>query len=211
MQPIRVLIFFVCFSAAPAVFALPVTDFISFSGRDWAQVDLFTNQSWRDVSNVCAQSTGQCSGLLSGFDLAGWNWASNEEVGDFLFGPLTSHPGGAIGHEAAESEVNDFFAATGFREIGHPNIKISGQTRDQLNIQLGGRASITVNRFGALPYMVTTGAFGVIEDRLTTSGAWFFRNVQITNVPEPNAAFLLLFGTMIITVLTNVRSSSPGS
>lgn len=79
-----------------------------------------------------------------------------------------------------------------------------------LNVQLGGRAGIRANRFGSLPFLLASSGFGVIDDRLPTSGAWLFRSARATSVPEPNAALLLLVGIMIIAVLSKKYLKYPG-
>ena len=50
---------------------------VTVDGREWAQVEQFTNLSWNDINAICPE--GACAGTLNGYDMAGWTWAS---VGD---------------------------------------------------------------------------------------------------------------------------------
>ncbi len=51
---------------------------VTVDGREWAQVDQFSNLSWNDINAVCP--AGVCSGILNGYNMTGWTWAS---VGEF--------------------------------------------------------------------------------------------------------------------------------
>ena len=57
---------------------VPLTDTVTINGTEWAQVDLFLQLSWNDMNAVC--SGGPCSGLLNGYNMAGWTWASRADV-----------------------------------------------------------------------------------------------------------------------------------
>jgi hypothetical protein len=58
--------------------ANPITDTVTVDGREWAQVDLFTNLSWYQISAVCP--SGICVGVLNGHDMTGWIWASVDDI-----------------------------------------------------------------------------------------------------------------------------------
>ena len=51
---------------------------IMVDGREWAQVDLFTNLSWNQINAICPM--GVCAGTLNGHDMTGWTWASVEDL-----------------------------------------------------------------------------------------------------------------------------------
>lgn len=55
-----------------------ITDTVTANGREWAQVDLFTNLSWNEINAVCP--AGVCAGMLKGYDMTGWTWASLGDV-----------------------------------------------------------------------------------------------------------------------------------
>jgi hypothetical protein len=53
-------------------------DTVAVDGREWAQVDQFTDLSWSDINAVCPE--GVCDGMLNGYNMTGWTWASVEDV-----------------------------------------------------------------------------------------------------------------------------------
>jgi hypothetical protein len=57
---------------------VPLTDTVTINGTEWAQVDLFKSLSWSDMNAIC--SGGPCSGLLNGYNMAGWILASRADV-----------------------------------------------------------------------------------------------------------------------------------
>jgi hypothetical protein len=73
---------------------LPITDTVIADGKEWAQVNLFTNKeyalvpsylwtrlSWSAIDAICPSSGGGvCNGSLNGWDMTGWTWASVDEV-----------------------------------------------------------------------------------------------------------------------------------
>ena len=60
------------------IFSRSEPDSIMVDGREWAQVDLFTNLTWDQINAVCPE--GVCAGILNGFDMTGWTWASLDDV-----------------------------------------------------------------------------------------------------------------------------------
>jgi hypothetical protein len=64
------------------VFTLPqpISGTIIVNGREWAQPDLFIGLSWDEIKAVCSAQTGACSGLLNGYKMTGWTWASLDDV-----------------------------------------------------------------------------------------------------------------------------------
>lgn len=72
----------------------PITDTVTVDGREWAQVDLFTNLTWDQINAVCPE--GVCAGILNGFDMTGWTWASVDDVNalfNFYIGSEKLGPG----------------------------------------------------------------------------------------------------------------------
>ena len=63
--------------------------------REWAQPDLFLNLAWNDISSACPAN--ECAGVLNGYDMTGWTWASPADVyglyNEYLGpGTITSYP-----------------------------------------------------------------------------------------------------------------------
>ena len=57
-------------------------DTVTVDDNEWAQVDQFTNLSWNDINAVCP--AGVCSGILNGYNMTGWTWASGGDVAALL-------------------------------------------------------------------------------------------------------------------------------
>jgi hypothetical protein len=103
------------FKSAP-----PITDVIAVEGREWAQVDLFSNLSRNDINAVCPEPTGVCieDGILNDQDMTGWTWASLEDIralfnfyiGSDVLGPW---PGDTYGQD--DSIWASAFFAAGWR------------------------------------------------------------------------------------------------
>ena len=66
-------------------------DTVTVDDKEWAQVDQFTNLSWNDINAVCP--AGVCSGVLNGYDMTGWTWATVGEFEQLIIayeeGPIT--------------------------------------------------------------------------------------------------------------------------
>lgn len=61
-----------------------VNDIIEVGGKEWLQPILFLDLAWNDIDDVCPHDTGVCSGLLNGYDVTGWKWASVNDVNDLF-------------------------------------------------------------------------------------------------------------------------------
>jgi hypothetical protein len=53
-------------------------DMIAVDGKQWYQPYLFTELSWAEINAVCP--AGECAGVLNGYDMTGWTWASIKDV-----------------------------------------------------------------------------------------------------------------------------------
>jgi hypothetical protein len=49
---------------------------VTVDGKEWLQPLLFLNLSWADINAVCPNQTGVCTGVLKGYDMDDWTWAS---------------------------------------------------------------------------------------------------------------------------------------
>jgi hypothetical protein len=182
--------------------AMPITETVVFEGKEWAQVDLFLNLSWNEVSAVCP--AGVCAGILNSFEVDGWSWASRADVGNFLFGPLSSHPGGEAGIIEDGDTLTEFIAATGIRltsgsftpgPVGFVDAYIDGLTRGMLPTGHGTFASAEYG-YAPPPFVVTDAsrydsAAGALFDVVSPNprvGVWLYRTAE---VPEPTTLSLL--------------------
>lgn len=53
-------------------------DIVIVDDKQWLQPSLFLNLSWNAINAVCPE--GVCAGVLNGYDVTGWLWASVDEV-----------------------------------------------------------------------------------------------------------------------------------
>jgi hypothetical protein len=67
-------------AVSQTVSALPITDTVVVGTQEWAQVDLFSGNSWNTISMQCPDGTCTDTSTLSGYELAGWTWASVDTV-----------------------------------------------------------------------------------------------------------------------------------
>lgn len=72
--------------------ALAETAYTDASGRAWQQLTDTLGLSWLDMTGVCAESTGECNGVLGGRDLSGLHWADVATVNE-LFRELSAGAG----------------------------------------------------------------------------------------------------------------------
>lgn len=182
------------------VSAVPITDTVVVGGKDWAQVALFTNLSWNDIDAVC--SGGTCgAGTLNGWDMDGWSWASVTEVGAFL--ASVSPWDGAIGSilEVANTSTwaPAFFDTLGFNPtLTAPSIRqVQGLTSTIRDPQ-GPDAwcGFLSDAASGGPLNDTVGSLCGIQLSFSRDfiGAWFYRDVSISSVPEPTSLALVGLG-----------------
>ncbi len=101
-----VVLFFSFLLYSKALIAAPILDTVTIEGREWAQPDLFAGVTWNNINTVCPG--GVCgSGLLNGWDMQGWMWASYADMAA-LFNPYVERDGG--NGEDLLSEFPDLYA-----------------------------------------------------------------------------------------------------
>ena len=117
--------------------SFPIEEIITADGKEWAQVDIFSGLSWKDINAVCSADTGACSGVLNGYDITGWTWASVDEVNalfNFYIGSAVLGPG----PDLFVGQWDSTWAQTIFDNGWRPTIpsdslpQIAGATRSQV-------------------------------------------------------------------------------
>lgn len=178
----------------------PITDIVTVDGKQWAQVDLFTNLSWDDINGVCPG--GVCgSGTLNGYDMYGWSWASIDEMNNLFnyyftsanYSPLLG-PGPDVDATYGSGYANLFFA-DGWR----PTIV------DPIGVGTAGRMSDSSNYLGLMAgfdaidlNQAATGFYNSDPDGVS-SGAWFSRtDLPVTGVPLPATLSLIGLGLAVL-------------
>jgi len=97
-------------------------DTITVDGKKWAQVDLFTSLSWVDINAVCPGRIR--NGLLNGYDMTGWTWASVDDV-NALFNYYIGSPQLGTGpdlYSQLNSQWAPAFFGAGFRITDYEDV-----------------------------------------------------------------------------------------
>lgn len=188
--------------ASVAAYAMPITDTVIVDGTQWAQPNLFVNNSWNDINAQCPGGVCNAASVLNNWSLDGWTWATASKVGD-LFAAVTPHPGGiALFEEINSSWAPSFFAVTGFNPVTSnatvDSIRAFASTTTTFNgVVRADRPNIQHSAFqpGATASDKVTTRSGALSFDLSGSEAtgWFFRPASSVSasVPEPSLLGLL--------------------
>ncbi len=96
---------------ATATSAGPITDTVIVDNREWAQVDLFLGLTWDDINSACP--AGACgTGILNGYDMSGWTWASVADTNALFNSYLIQR--GVPGGDLLDPAKPDKYAGTFF-------------------------------------------------------------------------------------------------
>ena len=68
------------FTISQSVSAAPITDVVVVGNQEWAQVSLFTNNSWNAINTQCPAGVCGHTSSVNEWDLDGWTWASIDAV-----------------------------------------------------------------------------------------------------------------------------------
>ncbi len=166
--------------------AEPVTDTITVDGKEWAQVDLFSVLSWQDIDAVCP--AGVCSGVLNGFDMTGWMWATVEDLNSLFnsyIGFAALGPGSDTYAEGTNTEWAPAFFDDGWRpnnplDEGGISQAIFGVLRDKITAP-EGEVALPGAIVDAGPTAIGLGDFASTEGKvsldLKAGGSWFYRTL----------------------------------
>ena len=188
--------------------AAPILDTVVADGKEWAQVDLFTNLSANDFLEVCPNLV--CNDEeLNGWDMNGWRWATVEEVGA-LFSALSPHPGGIFFYLElrASWDLNIFNAGFRATQSRSGTLELRGITADR------GEVGHYVGHWKRDPGFAGNDWANTVEefpDFFTNLeyGGWFYKvtedAVEARQVPLPIIAVALYF---IFTVWAVSKKSS---
>jgi hypothetical protein len=162
-------------------------DTVAVPGREWLQVDLFLNLSWNDIIAVCPVAAGGvCTngGVLNGYNMTGWTWASvddvnalfNHYIGSEELGPGPDEYETGIGNTTwATAFFNDWrgFDLPGFSVDTTPGLV--GWVRNLVNEVEAYNpfigVAVTIDGDDA----INTGYSGDIEGKGEYLGGWFYR------------------------------------
>lgn len=181
--------------------ALPITAayYDSSSGLEWAQVSDTASLSWDQLSTVCAtDGLAACSANIGTVELAGWTWATSAQVlslfdaaSDLTAAQLADQTETAA-HSTWAPQLLSYFDATFFERGASA---VYGMSSDGPSFDPQG---------AWVPYVFddngmsedTASKRNVIAKYTSTStvGAWLYKSVEVSTVPEPASLSLTLLG-----------------
>jgi hypothetical protein len=156
----------------------PYQDIITVNGNEWLQPALFNNLSWNDINAVCPE--GVCAGMLSGYDMTGWTWASvddvnalfNHYIGSDVLGP------GPDDYEAEGPWAAAFFA-DGWFPNGNSDDGVTkttdGWVRDKSEEESACSATLRDVLHAPVPDNANTDCEGDVLHGSMYIGGWFYR------------------------------------
>ncbi|MCE2883779.1 MAG: hypothetical protein LW806_02620 [Planctomycetaceae bacterium] len=154
--------------------------FIDAQGRSWRQVTETIGSSWQAIAQRCpVDGVSPCTGTLGGQDLAGWVWATDEQVAGLFeeFMPGISEAGSLSGG-------NCVLPGLGFLSTFDPTY--AGYTTFGASFYISGWSATTTRGNAAIApevaagYQPHHGSFNLLAQASVTSasayrGAWLFK------------------------------------
>lgn len=199
-------ILFIFANAAAHATPINATDIVTVNGTEWAQPDLFKENSWQDMNALCPAGVCTTSSQLNGLSLEGWTWASNLAVIDLFsnYTPLFQSINSGIpfasdsinGTGTTNSTFGPQFFASGFRPIftslgvQRVNGYTSGPCENPgcINTRFRSTLALVIDATMGVDQMQVSGS-GSDGPSSADRGGWFFR--QPATVPEPSTLGLL--------------------
>ncbi|MEM9255333.1 MAG: hypothetical protein AAGA91_07790 [Pseudomonadota bacterium] len=202
---------YVCTLFSSIAGAMPIgsDDIVVVDGREWAQVDLFTNLSWFSMNQVCPG--GSCGdGALNGYEMTGWRWSSLEETNALFNYYLTEqgYSGEDLLGPGADSFSVDFpglLGDTGFRAT---DVQFFGAGTFGWTSTLGWGGYTNAARvvLGSTVQTRQEGASSAFNP-LSSRGGWFYRDssAEVPLVPTP---LLILAGLAMLSLSTRQQAAN---
>lgn len=174
---------------------VPDSKIVTVNGREWIRPRMFNGVQWSEIASLCLP--GPCSGVLRGFDISGWTWASLEDINalfNYYIGSDELGPGPdshrLMGIDWQEPFWNDSWGQTGF--VGFPPHvyrELWGQTRDcEFHAEVGSNVVRMGVVYGERDFEENAD-FGIFSTDPVLSlgsceetsagfvGAWFYRDL----------------------------------
>jgi PEP-CTERM motif len=200
-RSISLLVVLAC-SWAGSVSAIPITDYVTVGGNQWAQPVYFTSLSWNDIFNVCG--TGTCTGTLTDdsgtWDMDGWTWADVDAVNG-LFNTYISDAGSnpygyPLSGPSSASELNSTWAPAILADFQSTNgpIQLMGWTSTEVHPAAAYVGIVTNFNLPSSDSASTDGFSAKVNEGFGV-GAWFVRDAA-SGVPVPGTLFLLGLGLL---------------
>lgn len=199
------ILFLTGWASSVSAVLIPGSDIISVDGTKWAQVDLFRRLSWNDINTVCP--SGVCgNGTLNGYDMAGWAWASVDDLNalfnvylsaEGVSGESLLGPGPDYLQPFADTAWAPAFFADGWRgtTVSSSEIRTWGMTSTPAAPAATLARAYTANMSDYLSIRndyASTVNVAPRSSRQSDRGGWFYQISESASVPTP--ATLCLFG-----------------
>ena len=173
---------------------------IAVNGDVWLQPAELSGLSYADISAVCDEITGSCNGFLGGYNLAGWEWASPDDLNELLNYYINSAIGidplgpgedsfvttGADAGSISSAFFDDFFPTF---VTNTPSFSTTGFMAGVSGV--AGSVNF-LDDIGAQIVVVDTGAWGF--SRPDTSSGWFKQG----EMPLPGTIPLLAIALIVL-------------
>ncbi|MCB1704299.1 MAG: hypothetical protein KDI17_05520 [Halioglobus sp.] len=212
----RYLCLFAILLFSSPLMAVPIgsNDIVTIDGREWAQPDLFDRLSWLDIRAQCpfSPNASVCSldSNLNGYDLAGWVWASGDDLKQLFNRYLTVAGYGSDELLDADTDrVHQSPASQDFASLFFEDFRLTSNVNGNRPMVIGWQSTLLGNpprtsaRIVRLddPNELHSVSAWVNEARLATAfpapgvGAWFYREKDtVEPIPAPGTHLLILLG-----------------
>ena len=195
--------------ALMALAMLPLSAYctpVTVGDREWQQPDLLTGFSWNQIAEVCPTDGSACSGYLNAVDVSGWKWASVRTVAS-LFAEMDGHPGNRGSHSEIDSGWAPDFLALFTPTFRAPGAGIvHGWTSSSDRFYGYYTAYVFDHYFDGATDVTQVRRLPNASVSSDAIGAWLYRDVAATTVPEPAPISLMGLG-LVGFLLARKRSS----
>ncbi len=175
--------------------AVPIStaDIVNVGGQEWAQVNLFTNNSWDAINAQCPGGTCLTTSTINGYDLDGWAWASIYDV-KALFEIFTGTTNRSLEVNSTWGpEMAALFDPTVIHDYDHPVVGLTSTS----STYYYGRVARFVDGLASYQYDSTHFTINAPKSRSSSyEGAWFVRDPL--QIPAPTT--LALFGLGLVSL-----------
>lgn len=207
MRPIHTLLITLALSGwmgNAAAIPISTADIIKVDGTEWAQVDLFIGNTWSDMQAVCPGGVCLAGGMLNGYDMSGWQWATVNDVNalfNYYIGSSQLGPGPDGYQESFGSFADDFFSA-GWRTT-LVDTPLAGARLTEGSMSDTSAQTAYIGDIGDLRFPTAVTIFNAPP--IPRYGGWFYRGTS----PQVSApATLALLGLGLVSLGWTRRMSA---